>query len=301
MITEKSLNPFVAIVVLNWNLPTETIACVSSLLAGNYPNQRVLVVDNGSTDKSVLKLRHQFEDRIDILETGANLFYAGGNNVGIDWAMKAGADFVLLLNNDTLAAPDMVSWLVRTAQAHLNIGILAPMIYFEHNRSRIWMLGSRWPRWRLMPQDIGRGEIDHGQFSMPFAVDCVTGCAMMVRRAVFAQVGLLDTSYQMYYEDADLCARAQQAGFELFVEPRAQLWHKVSVSANRQAAISRYQRTRYRMRFYRQHSAGLFPWLTLTILWLQEIARISIALSRGQLDLASAGWRGLRDGFREKV
>ena len=79
----KPEHPLVIVVVLNWNLAAETEACVASLLASDYPNQRVLVVDNGSTDKSVARMRSHFGDRIDLLETGTNLFYAGGNNAGL--------------------------------------------------------------------------------------------------------------------------------------------------------------------------------------------------------------------------
>jgi GT2 family glycosyltransferase len=297
----KPKDPLVTVVVLNWNLPAETMACVSSLLAGDYQHQRILVVDNGSTDDSVLQLRHCFGDRVTIVETGTNLYYAGGNNVGIEWALAAGADYILILNNDTVVAPDMVSRLVRTASDHPEAGILAPMICFGHDRSRIWALGSRRHRWLPMPRDVGRGEIDQGQYTVPLEVDYVTGCAMMVRRAVFNQAGLFDPSYRMYYEDADLCARAQSAGFRLLVEPRAKMWHMVSVSAGRQAATTRYQRTRYRARFYRQHPHGPFPWLTLAVLWMQELARMGMALARGQLDLVAAGWRGLLDGCWERI
>jgi GT2 family glycosyltransferase len=295
------MNPLVIIVVLNWNLPAETGECVASLLAGDYARQRVLVVDNGSTDDSVPQLRRRFDDQIAILETGANLFFAAGNNAGVRWALDAGADLILILNNDTRVAPDMVSRLVLTALTRPDVGILAPMIYFDHDRSRIWALGSQRRRWWPMPRDVGRGEIDRGQYTAPFVVDYVTGCAMMARQSVFTQVGLFDPRYQMYYEDADLCARAQRAGFRLLVEPRAKMWHMVSTSAGRQAATSRYQRTRYRVRFYRQHSHGISSWLTLALLWAQEVARLGITLKRGQRDLVAAGWRGLWDGYREEV
>lgn len=295
------MEPLVVVVVLNWNRPLETTDCIASLLAGDYPRQQILVVDNGSSDGSVGKLRQRFGGQIEIVETGANLFYAGGNNVGLEWALKAGADWTLILNNDTLVAPDMMGRLVQAALDHPRAGILAPMIYFGHDRSRIWALGGRRRRWLLTPLEIGRGEMDCDQFVTPFSVDYVTGCAMLVRRDVLTQVGLLDTSYRMYYEDADFCVRVQKAGFELWVEPRAKMWHLVSVSAKRQAAKSRYQRTRYRIRFYRQHPHGPLPQLTHGLLWIQELGRTVGALTRGQPDLARAGWRGLWDGYREKI
>jgi GT2 family glycosyltransferase len=294
------MDPLVIAITLNWNLPAETMACVDSLLASDHPNQRVLVVDNGSTDDSIPRLRQRFGDQITVVETGENLFYAGGNNVGIRWALANGADFVFILNNDTWVAPDAVSRLVETALTYPNVGILAPMIYFGHDRLRIWALGSQRHRWLPMPRDMGRGEIDRGQYTTPFAVDYVTGCAMMARREVFDRIGLFDPGYRMYYEDADLCARARQAGFDLLVEPRAKVWHLVSVSAGHQAAVSRYQKTRYRVRFYRQHPHGPLPWLTHVLLWLQGLTRIGAALMRARPDLARAGWQGLWDGYRAR-
>lgn len=291
--------PLLVTVILNWNLPQETLACVNSLLMSTYPRQRIVVVDNGSTDNSVTWLQNQLGNQIDILETGENLFFAGGNNTGIRYALDAAADYVLVLNNDTQVATDTISRLVETALHYPQAGILAPMIYYGHDRSRIWALGSQKRSGRPFPHDIGKKEIDHGQYSEPMAVDYVTGCAMLVRKEVFQHIGLFDTHYQMYYEDVDFCARAQQAGFEIIVEPRAKVWHLVSASARRQAAKSHYQHTRYRVRFYRQHPHGLWPWLTHFLLVSQETARILQAMVQGNPGLAAAGWRGLRDGYSE--
>lgn len=297
----QSRQPLVVAVVLNWNLARETEACVASLLAGDYPSQRVLVVDNGSTDDSVAQLRARFDDRIDLVETGVNLYYAGGSNVGLRWALEAGADYCLVMNNDTVVAPDMVSWLVRTALAYPDAAILGPMICDSHDRSRIWAMGSLRRRWLPMARDLGRGEVDQGQYPTPLVVDYVTGCAMMVRREVLTRVGLFDPGYQMYYEDADLCTRAQAAGFILLVEPRAKMWHLGAASTSLQSATSRYQKTRYRVRFYRQHAHGPLSWVVHPMLWVQESVRAALALKRGERDLARATWRGLRDGYRDKA
>jgi GT2 family glycosyltransferase len=295
------MNSQVAIIVLNWNQPAETIDCVTSLIAGTCPRQRVLVVDNGSTDDSVTRVRRRFGNQIEILETGANLYYAGGNNCGLEWALAAGADFVLIINNDTLVAPGMVSQLVQTACQRPEAGIIAPLIYAGAGSNTIWSLGSRWRRWLPIPRDIGRGEVDQGQYSIPQTVDFVTGCAMLVRRAVFEDIGLFDPAYQMYYEDADFCARAQQAGYEILAEPRARMWHLISRTAGKQLAASRYQRVRYRVRFYRQHCRSPLAWLVHAFLWGQELARAGQALQRGQTVLFSVTLRGLRDGYRERI
>lgn len=295
------IQPLLVTVILNWNLPQETLACVNSLLQSTYPRQRIVVVDNGSTDDSVTYLQNQLGNRVEILETGKNLFFAGGNNVGIRYALDAAADYVLVLNNDTKVAEDMVSVLMMTALQYPRAGILAPMIYYGDDHSHIWALGSKkrsgWP----FPYDIGRKETDRGQYDKPITVDYVTGCAMLVRKEVFQQIGLFDPHYQMYYEDADFCARAQQAGFEILVEPRAKVWHLVSASATRQKVNSYYQRTRYRVRFYRQHPEGPWPWLTHYLLINQEILRMFRAVVQGNPRLAAAGWRGLRDGYSEPL
>lgn len=295
----ETVLPLVVVVVLNWNLPTETADCVASLLAGDYSHQRVLVVDNGSTDDSVACLRARFGTQIEIIETGANLYFAGGMNAGLRWALEAGAEWVLLMNNDTFVAPDMLSRLVQTALEHPPAGIVAPMIYLAHDRTRIWTLGSRRARWWPLPRDVGRGELDRGQYAQPFAIDYAQACCMLISREVLSRVGLLDERYRMYYEDADFSVRAQQAGFTILVEPRARMWHLVSASANREAVTTRYQRTRYRVRFYRQHARGGMAWLTHLALCAQEVGRMGLALARGRADLARATWRGLRDGYRE--
>lgn len=295
----ETASPLIVVVVLNWNLPAETADCVASLLAGDYHRQRVLVVDNGSTDDSVARLRARFGAQIEIVEAGANLYFAGGMNVGLRRALEAGAEWVLLLNNDTFVAPDMLSRLVHTALEHPDAGIVTPLIYLAHDPTRIWTLGSRRMRWWPFPRDVGRGELDRGQYAQPFRIDYAQACCMLVSREVLARVGLLDERYRMYYEDADFSARAKQAGFEILVEPRARMWHLVSASANREAATTRYQRTRYRVRFYRQHARGGLAWLTHLFLCAQEVGRIGLALARGRADLARATWRGLCDSYRE--
>ncbi|MFH1084904.1 MAG: glycosyltransferase family 2 protein, partial [Chloroflexota bacterium] len=269
--------PLITSIVLNWNLAEQTAACVASLLASDYAPHRILVVDNGSSDDSVEALQRRFGQRIEVVATGENLYYAGGCNVGLRTAMEHGADWALVLNNDTIVAPDMLSWLVRTATSAPDVGIVSPMIYWADQRSRIWALGGRDRRWLPFPRDVGRNEFDRGQYLQPLAVDYATGCAMLLRREMLQRVGLFDPAYRMYYEDADLSVRARRAGFRLFAEPRAKMWHLISSSARRQAATTVYQKSRYRARFYRQHAARPWRGVTLALVGGQELARAAAA------------------------
>src|SRR5438477_3617076 len=133
------------IVVLNWNGLTDTLACVESLRELHYAERRVIVVDNGSTDGSVGALRSASSRLgIEIIETGKNLGYAGGNNLGIRHALDHGADFILVLNNDTTVDPLLLDELVGAADQHPEAGCFGPWIFYMHDRERVWFTRSDW-------------------------------------------------------------------------------------------------------------------------------------------------------------
>jgi len=293
--------PLLVVCVLNWNRPDDTISCVASVLASHGPHPHVLVVDNGSDDDSVVRLWASFGDAIEILETGMNRYFAGGMNAGIEHALGLGAEMVLILNNDTIAAPDAISRLLDAAANHPEAGILAPAICYATDPVRIWSLGSRRLRWRPFPYEVARHTSDRGELSTPFAVDVVTGCAMLIRRCVIERIGLFDVRYRHYFEDADFCLRAEQAGFSLLVEPRARIYHAVAQSATGEPSTVQYLKVRGRARFYRSYRFGAVPILTHLGVWAQESTRAVALLLGGDSTGASAIWRGLIDGYREPL
>jgi len=132
--------PSVTIIVLNWNGGQDTLACLESLAQLDYPEFGVLVVDNGSTDGSLQAVQERFPE-IPIIETGENLGYAGGSNVGLRWALDHGADYALLLNNDTVVAPDFLRLLVEAVGADPRIGIAGPTICYYDRPEVIWSAG----------------------------------------------------------------------------------------------------------------------------------------------------------------
>ena|ERR1700681_3309672 len=137
--------PSVWIVVLNWNGLSDTLACLESLQRLHYPERRIVVVDNCSTDGSVDGLRRAAAPpTIDIIEAGTNLGYAGGNNLGIRYALDRGADFILVLNNDTTADPMLVNELVAAADRHPEAGCFGPWIFYMHDPERLWFAGAAW-------------------------------------------------------------------------------------------------------------------------------------------------------------
>jgi len=132
--------PLVIVVVVNWNGLADTLECLGSLARLDYPNYDTVVVDNGSTDGSVPAIRERFE-LVMVVENSENLGYAGGNNIGLEHAMRRGADYALLLNNDTLVAPDCLCRLVAAAQADPEVGMAGPIIYYRDLPDVIWSPG----------------------------------------------------------------------------------------------------------------------------------------------------------------
>src|SRR6266567_5008896 len=129
--------PRVAIVILNWKRPEQTAACLTSLGHTTYPAWTATVVDNGSGDDSVAILREQFPE-VTLIENGANLGFAAGNNPGIARAVQSGADYVLLLNDDTEVAPDLLRILVGVVESDCTIGIVGPTILYSEPSNVIW-------------------------------------------------------------------------------------------------------------------------------------------------------------------
>ena len=252
--TSLRMDPKVFVVVLNWRRSTDTIDCVQSLLGTAYQRVEIVIVDNASGDGSVARLTAAFS-KIPVIENSENLGYAGGNNIGIRYALEHGADYVLLLNNDTIVDRNVVQDLVAAAESDGGVGIVGPKIYDYHEPETIWFAGAMIDWSTGESPHIGLGERDRGQYEGRVEVDRLTGCAMMVRREVFERVGVLDPSFFLYYEDVDFCLRARSAGYQIVCARNAKVWHKVSSStkANRASALHRYYHTRNRLMLLRKY------------------------------------------------
>jgi GT2 family glycosyltransferase len=292
--------PHVTIIVLNWNGKDDTLACLESLEQMTYPNYEVLIVDNGSGDDSVAAISARFPHR-PVVETGANLGYAGGNNVGLRHALAQGADYALLLNNDTLVAPDFLEHLVGATQADPTIGVAGPTIYYHEQPDLIWSAGGAidWRRgetWMVALNTPDSGQLGAG----PRPVDFVTGCALLVKRAVMEQVGLLDERFFVYYEETEWCARAGRAGFKIVHVPQAQVWHKIPLDARDSSPTVQYYMTRNRLLFLKATGAG---WRTWGYVLFAEYLRRLISWSikprwRGKKRHRHMMLRAIADAFR---
>jgi GT2 family glycosyltransferase len=251
----------VAIIVLNWNGRDDTLACLASLGQLDYPLYEVIVVDNGSSDDSAAAIRAAYP-QVTLIETGDNLGYVGGNNMGLQHARTMGADYALLLNNDTEVAPDFLRLLVEAAEADPRIGIIGPTIYYFDRPDVIWSAGGAidwgWGDTRM----IGVDKVDQGQFGLlPRPVDFVSGCAMLIKMSSIDQMGVLDPRFFAYYEETEWCVRIARAGFKIVHVPQAKIWHKISPTAREASPQVHYYMTRNRLLFLKLSGAGVSSWL----------------------------------------
>jgi len=243
--------PSVGIVVLTWNGRDLTLGCLRSLLQCTYPSFRVYVVDNASEDGTLkaVEAERSGDPRVVAIQNGANLGFAGGNNVGMRRAVADGMDYVLLLNNDTEVEADFLEPLVATMEADLTVGVTTSMIYFHGTQGEIWSFGVRMDRNTGVGSAIGWRELDRGQYPEAIECDYATGCGLMVRREVVEKIGYLDPDYFYLTEDADFCFRAVDAGFRVVAIPTSIIWHKVTASlkGGEEAPVRLYFRARNRL------------------------------------------------------
>jgi len=173
------MNPRVFIIILNWNNWLDTFECLESLKNNDYPNYEVVIVDNGSDEKP-----QSPNPDIKIIYNKENLGFSEGNNVGIKYALEHGADYVLLLNNDTVVSNDFLSKLVKAAESNEEIGMVGSKIYFYDQKDRIWFAGGK-VNWLYNKGTMrGYNEIDKGQYDLPEIqeTDYLTGCCILVKK-----------------------------------------------------------------------------------------------------------------------
>lgn len=218
----------IVIVLLNWNGKQDTIKCLHSLSEVNSIRFQPIVVDNGSTDGSVEAIRAAYPE-LPIFEMHQNLGFAGGNNFGIQWALRKHAEWILLLNNDTTVASDVLTEFLKAAEEQPKAKILGAKILRMNEPNTIDHLGGFWKPEMAEFTSNASGEIDTPYHDMQ-PVDYVCGAALFMHRSVPETIGLLEPRFFLFWEETDYCFRARRAGFEVWTAPKARVWHKVSSS-----------------------------------------------------------------------
>lgn len=250
----------VSIVIVNWNGKDDTVVALDSIkkMDKQAHTVSVIVVDNGSTNDSV-KVIGKAHPWAKLLETGKNLGFTGGNNVGMKAAMESGSDYVWLLNNDIIAEGNALS--IMDAFATSEVGLAGSKIYFapgrEYHKDRydkgergkvFWYAGGLVDWDNMYASHRGVDEIDQGQYDQIQETPFITGCSMMVRREVIEKIGFLDDKFYLYLEDLDYCLRAKQQGYKLLYVPSSIIWHVNAGSSGRPGnPMHEYYLTRNRL------------------------------------------------------
>jgi GT2 family glycosyltransferase len=288
------------ITVLNWKTHEMTEECIHSLLKMDGDSFEILIIDNGSQDGSAEYLRQAFP-KISLIENASNLGFAAGSNIGMKLALEQGADFVLLVNNDTVVKPNLLAELLAESERHPDAGMVSPKIYYADHPDRIWWAGGTFSLWQGVPRHLGWKEKERGQYETARVIDWATGCVVLLRCDALRQSGLFDDKMFAYAEDLDLSLRMRSLGWQVRYAPAAKLWHKEGFATRRNVGehVRHFISVRNLLWVMHKHARGL-QWLTFCPYFLVRYILLLIfkSLCRGDLKSARAVLEGVAAFWR---
>ena len=243
----------VFIIVLNYKNGEGTISCIKSLEKLDYENIEIVIVDNNSDDKSG-DLIHKKFPHMHYIQTGENLGYSGGNNIGIRYALDKGANYIWILNPDTLVEPNTLVELLK-GFAEKSVGIVCPKIYYQDDKNKVWFVDSTLDIKSGLANHKDFGLIDQGQFNSPKELEWATGASLLIRSDVFKKIGLFDPNYFLFFEDVDFSVRTKNAGFTILFQPKAHVYHTVGGSVGKGNPRNEFYKTRNRLYFIKKFNS----------------------------------------------
>ncbi|MBN1197725.1 MAG: glycosyltransferase family 2 protein [Bacteroidales bacterium] len=286
--------PLVSVISINYNHADITCKMLESLYKVTYPNMEVIVIDNGSPDEDPSIIKERFPD-ITFIETGENLGFAGGNNLGI--CLSKGK-YILLLNNDTIVTPGFLEPLVNKMETDPAIGAVSPKIRFYFNPRFLQFAGlTNINPYTVRSKGLGYMVEDTGQFDRDSLSAYAHGAAMMVSRKVVETIGLMSEAFFLYYEELDWGYRIRQAGYTIYYVHNSLIYHMESVSTGSQSPLKIYYMERSRMLYMRRNVCGIKSIIPILFLLMVTIPKkMTFYLIEGKFDLLRAyaravGWQ----------
>lgn len=260
----------VYLIILNWNGLNDTLECLESVYAVDYPNFRVIVVDNGSIDDSCREVSSRYPDAV-LIRNGENLGFAEGNNVGIRFALKHGAEYIFLLNNDTVVDSQILKELCLASQELNDRAVLGAQIYYYSEPEKIWYAGAEWDSANSVFHHI-KDELCKNAVVM---TDYACGCALFFSAGISEEIGFLESKYFLTFEETDWCYRAKRAGIDSYCVANAKVYHKISTSFGGSASpLMSYFLTRNSLLWGERH-LSLSDYIKLVIITLRRIVWMS--------------------------
>lgn len=284
--------PTVSIVTVNFNGYKYTEKCLEALEALTYPSVEIIVVDNGSNESADWSTLQARFPNVNFLYSQANLGFAGGNNLGLD---KATGEFVWLLNNDTEPEPESLSMLVETISSDSSIGMVSSLLLYFEPRGLVQYAGAT----DLNPitmrnRSLGYREDMQPDFKKVYPTSYIHGASVLVRSEAIERVGRMHDFFFLYYEEYDWCFRFRQAGYKIFYDGRAIVYHKESAVTVPDSPLKTYYLLRNRLLFIRLNYKGMTKFLA--VLFTSCVAApkaILVNLLKGKFQNVRAVFRGL--------
>ena len=282
----QARNPKVFVLILHYGEQEDTLECLRSLDKLDYPNFEVLAIDNDPN--------HRLDDlnfsyKITRIVNAQNFGFSGGNNVGIKYALENGAEYILLLNNDTVIEPEFLKILIETGEEDEKIGILGPMIY---------KLGTNEPHFSGGRINWLYTKAEH----KPGAEDYITGACLLIKRKVVEKIGLMPEEYFLYFEDAEWCLKARRAEFFCKVVKEARIGHKVSKNTQEYSFSYIYYQYRNGLTLAKKNAPFLIKIIAYKFSLLDYLKQaLKIVFMPSKKQWAKAAMRGIEDFWKGKT
>lgn len=315
------MSPLVAIVTLNWNGWEDTTELMDSLKKTTYEPMLVVIVDNASTNDSVVQIKRWLVNNkasysvisggsaspIEIIptskhfiliESDTNLGFCAGNNLGLEWASRLGAKYLLILNNDTLVSPDFLQPMVNASENDETIGLLGGVITYCDEPDIIWWAGGAFNRFLESRRLLDRKSIHELNQKEPFQTEWVSGCMMMIPTHIYDSYGGYVEEYFIWSEEWDYSLMVSKAGFKLMVVPQARICHKVGRSLGVMKPLNYYYGIRNGMILKHKYLSKWLWYLYLLYYLPNRVLRFIQLFLQGRGDLARAGITAVNDSLR---